>query len=550
MRRDTGKPELAPIDLAAVARCAVFAFPTIYEGLGLPILEAMHCGAPVVAGNNSSQVEVVDDAGLLADAHDPGDIARQLARVLTDAALAATLRARGLAQAARFSWDASALAAFGAIEALRTRPPRPRLRVDRPARPRIAVFSPWRPKETGVADHSARLVEALSDRYEIDLYHEPGYEPAPALASPRFRAFEAARFDPARGYRAILYQMAATYHHAFMLPPLLAHPGLVTLHDFSLAGLHMAIARERGDVVSHLAGEVAYHDRTAGPVDAERIARWCAEPGGFEAAMSRRGLHLNRRVFNRARAVVLPSRWALTQAEAMGPSCASKCVVIPPAIAVAPTDRAATRRRFGIAADAMVVGAFGSLSSAKMNVEAVEAFAALARERRDLTLLFVGQDHEGGRARQRARELRVDDRTRFVGPAGATDYAALMDATDVGLALRRPPTRGESSAVLLELLARGVATLVIATGPFGDLPDEVVRKVDGPAGLVDGLRELTASQSRRDGLAAAAGRHVAREHDWRSVAAAYEAMIERLGAPDPGAVASRGVGLTDPARGV
>ena len=45
-------------------RCAAFVFWSLYEGFGLPILEAMHCGAPVIAGNNSSQIEVVGDAGL------------------------------------------------------------------------------------------------------------------------------------------------------------------------------------------------------------------------------------------------------------------------------------------------------------------------------------------------------------------------------------------------------------------------------------------------------------------------------------------------------
>src|SRR3954451_11426155 len=67
--------------------CEAFAFPSLYEGFGLPLLEAMHCGAAVVAGANSSQLEVVGDAGLLADAGDAADLAAKLARVLGDEAL-------------------------------------------------------------------------------------------------------------------------------------------------------------------------------------------------------------------------------------------------------------------------------------------------------------------------------------------------------------------------------------------------------------------------------------------------------------------------------
>ena len=66
-------------------RCAAFVFPSSYEGFGLPILEAMHCGAPVVAGNNSSQIEVVGDAGLLFNVADAGELAGHLVRVLDDA---------------------------------------------------------------------------------------------------------------------------------------------------------------------------------------------------------------------------------------------------------------------------------------------------------------------------------------------------------------------------------------------------------------------------------------------------------------------------------
>ncbi|MFO0950168.1 MAG: glycosyltransferase family 1 protein [Isosphaeraceae bacterium] len=86
-------------------RCAVYAFPSTYEGFGLPLLEALSSGAPVVAGNNSSQPEVVGDAGLLADASSPADFAAKLGRVLGDPALAADLRSRAVAQAANFSWE-------------------------------------------------------------------------------------------------------------------------------------------------------------------------------------------------------------------------------------------------------------------------------------------------------------------------------------------------------------------------------------------------------------------------------------------------------------
>ncbi len=95
--------------LAALYRlAAVFVFPSLYEGFGLPPLEAMAAGTPVVTSNVSSLPEVVGDAALLIDPTSPPSIADALARVLTDPPLRADLVRRGLARAATFSWAQSA----------------------------------------------------------------------------------------------------------------------------------------------------------------------------------------------------------------------------------------------------------------------------------------------------------------------------------------------------------------------------------------------------------------------------------------------------------
>jgi glycosyltransferase involved in cell wall biosynthesis len=86
---------------------AVFAFPSLYEGFGLPPLEAMASGTPVVTSNVSSLPEVAGDAAVLVDPTDTGAIVEGLRRVLTDPALAAELRAKGLERAREFSWERS-----------------------------------------------------------------------------------------------------------------------------------------------------------------------------------------------------------------------------------------------------------------------------------------------------------------------------------------------------------------------------------------------------------------------------------------------------------
>lgn len=94
--------------LAALYRlAAVFVFPSLYEGFGLPPLEAMASGTPVVVSNVSSLPEVVGDAGVLVDPYDPQSIAEGIHRVLDDGTLRQELIRRGLVRARTFSWPAS-----------------------------------------------------------------------------------------------------------------------------------------------------------------------------------------------------------------------------------------------------------------------------------------------------------------------------------------------------------------------------------------------------------------------------------------------------------
>ncbi len=100
---------LSDADLEGVwALADAFVFPTLYEGFGLPVLEAMARGVPVACSNVAALREVADDAALLFAPHEEQEIARALQRLLTDTALAARLRLRGLERARAFTWKRTA----------------------------------------------------------------------------------------------------------------------------------------------------------------------------------------------------------------------------------------------------------------------------------------------------------------------------------------------------------------------------------------------------------------------------------------------------------
>lgn len=86
----------------------IFVYPSLYEGLGLPPIEAMACGTPVIVGNNSSLPEAVGNAGILVDSSSEGELTEAIARLLNDKNLQKELSEKGLRQAKSFSWKSYA----------------------------------------------------------------------------------------------------------------------------------------------------------------------------------------------------------------------------------------------------------------------------------------------------------------------------------------------------------------------------------------------------------------------------------------------------------
>ncbi|MEI6328607.1 MAG: glycosyltransferase family 1 protein [Pseudanabaena sp. ELA645] len=93
-------------DLSAIySGATAFVFPSLYEGFGLPILEAMQCGTPVISSNSTSLPEVVGDAGILIDPKDKAQLCQAMLNVLNDETLRDNLKQKGLERAKQFSWE-------------------------------------------------------------------------------------------------------------------------------------------------------------------------------------------------------------------------------------------------------------------------------------------------------------------------------------------------------------------------------------------------------------------------------------------------------------
>nr|WP_287837102.1 glycosyltransferase [Halomonas sp.] len=504
--------------------CEVFVFPSWHEGFGLPALEAMSCGAPVIASNTTSLPEVVGWEEALFDPHSEQAIAEKITRVLTDDTFRATLKQHGLEQAKHFSWDATAKATINAMAAYvpsdhSATPP-----ADSPAKPKLAYVSPLPPERSGISDYSAELLPELADYYDIDLIiDQADLDPAVQQHGPQRDA--AWLRDHAHEYDRVLYHFGNSSFHQHMFDLLEEVPGVVVLHDYYLSGI---IAHREwffglaNSWVQALYESHGYH----------AVAERCHHPDAAEIVWR---YPCNLRVLQHAEGVIVHSPASTRLASQwISPSAAERFTTIPllrqpPKVQ---ETRDAIRQRLALPQESLIVASFGFIGPTKLNHRLVDAFLAstLAQDPNCYLLLVgdTGQDTYGQELHQKIRQAGLGERLRITGWNDETDYHRYLAAADIGVQLRTR-SRGETSAAVLDCMNYGLATIANANGSMADLPNEAVLKIADDftdAELISALESLHRDSAKRQALSQAATHCLRTQHDPASCAKRYEQAIE------------------------
>lgn len=515
--------------------CKLFVFPSLHEGFGLPALEAMSCGAPVIGSDRSGIPEVVGLRDALFDPASAASISAKIHQALTDHQFRARLAAHGGQQARKFSWRDSGLRALQAFEALherRSRAGQPRAAAPA-SRPRLAYVSPLPPEQSGIADYSADLLPELARYYDIDLVTDlPKISDAHLEAN--FRRVPVAEFElRARGYDRILYHIGNSAFHRHMLPLLERHPGTVVLHDFFLSGLMHFVE----------------HVDPAGRAFQQSLYRSHGYPALL--TLARKGAELTQwshpcalQVLAHAQGVIVHSDYSMRLARKwFGMDTADWARIIPLRRVPDRMPRESARKSLGIPAGAFLVCSFGILASTKLNDRLLEAWMAscLAGDR-ECYLIFVGDGQGGDYGRSLAETIKAarsrGNRIRITGYVDRETYRRYLSAADIGVQLRIR-SRGETSRSVLDCMAHGLATIVNSHATLAELPDDAVMKLADDVGagdLAQALEALYRDPGRRETLGERARQYVAREADPSAIARQYAAALERFATEHPAAL--------------
>jgi glycosyltransferase involved in cell wall biosynthesis len=503
---------------------ALFVFPSLHEGFGLPALEAMACGAPVIGADNTSIPEVIGNPEAMFDARDPAAIAAKIEQVLGDPAQLARLREHGAVQSRKFSWDASAKKAIAALEAHAA------ARAAAPAvtsqdKPRIAFLSPLPPERTGVADYAVRVLPTLLPWFDVELIvaQEKVELPADLAHLPQHPV---AFLDqhPER-YRHIVYQFGNSPFHSHMMPLLQRHPGVVVLHDFFLSGMlsYEQVTGAMPDVWTRS----LLHSHGYAAVQASMA------PDGLERA--KQDYPCNLEILQDASHVIVHSDYARQLArEWYGPEAGADWspAQLPRAVP-AENDRMQARRALGIADDAFVVCNFGFVAPTKHCLELLQAWLASSLHGdASCHLVFVGANHGGDYGRQMTDTIaaaHAGERVRISGWTSDDDYLRWLQAADLGVQLRTS-SRGETSGTVLDCMIYGLPVIINANGAMAEFPHDAVwmlPDVFEQNELVAALETLRADDARRLALGAAGFALMGTRNSPERVGLMYKAALAR-----------------------
>jgi glycosyltransferase involved in cell wall biosynthesis len=496
---------------------ALFVFPSLYEGYGLPVAEAAACGAAVVASNTSSLVELVLDERARFDPYDIESIRSTVARSLTEPQLLEQLRRPGAY--ALDSWREVARRTVAVYEELEARPKRRRAR----RRPRIAYVSPLPPQRSGVADYSYRLLTPLSQYCEVDAFVDGSLgtqEGPPGIHVSALRQF--AVLERLRGgYDQVLICLGNSEHHIAALDLLRRRGGTVLAHDVRLTGMYGFASLHRPELEPRSIQQIL-RETYEGSVPVE-----IGHSGsiGLEEAHTHH-IYMAREAITAADAFVVHSHYAahLARHDA-APEHRHKVQVAPFAF----PDPALFSGSFP-PPDERIIGTFGVVAPIKQTEKVVDAFSVVADKRGDCVLVVAGPPAGTGdyeRLRERVKQLGLADRVRLLGDLDSESFRRTVAQTTVAVQLRAL-SMGESPASVGDCLAAGVPTVVTAVGAARELPDEAVVKVMPdirPDLLGQTLLGLLDDAPRRASLQAAA-QGLAREHSFEHAAQfLYERVV-------------------------
>lgn len=451
----------------------VFFFPSLYEGFGLPLLEAMLGGAYILSADNSSLPEVCGDYAIFCDAQNVDDMAEKLVVAIQNS-LSESLFDKHKRQqyACEFSWKKTAMFSYGALKKS--------VSVAQKKRKRIAMVTPWPKQQTGIANYVYRLTPFLSKYFDIDIFVDKtldlNCELLPNIYGGRYLIEDLDnRHDD---YDEIIFQLGnSEKFHSEIYRMFKKYNGVAEIHDFILCAFFFHSYYLKGEIET-------YH------------GAWLDGYGIYGDAMFQDVIENNRTqkemqfpmchsISNIAKKTIVHNEWSYHR---LGTGV--KKYLIPLASFekdvlsqnIAHYSKCSVQNKIDYKCDEILIGCFGWINENRRPYVLLNSAIKLIELGYKVKVVYFGEcnisDFE--------KDIEVLNMQKYIKVTGFlenNEYQVAMDMCDIIVNLRYP-SMGESSATLCEAFKAGKPVIISAINQYLEYPNEVCWKL--PVGDYEG----------------------------------------------------------------
>ncbi|MEK4128667.1 glycosyltransferase [Solibacillus sp. FSL W8-0474] len=445
----------------------IVAFPSKYEGFGLPVVEGMACGTPVLTSNNSSLGEIAAGAAILVDPFDIKDITRGLVEILEQTNLEELIE-KGYERLKLFQWDE---VAAKSLQIFLTFDQKIKLKKIK----KIAYFTPLPPIESGISDYSFDILRDLGKYVEVDVFIDDNYT-TEILNDFNINVYSHKKFN--NSYDEIIYQVGNSDFHEYMFEYIKTYSGIVVLHDFNLHALVDHLYNNKSKY--HKYRNVLLEDYNNQSVEnyIQDLAADIVAPQIYE-------MPTNGFVTNYAKKIIVHSDYS--KKELLLKNINHDVVKIPHYAKIEPlVNKDEAKEKLSIDVNSIVLSTFGIIHDTKRIIPLLMAFKELVGKNKNLRLCLVGKPTDTFQQPLSTflKENKLEEFVTITGYTELDEFENYMDATDIALNLRYP-YNGETSGSLMRLLAKGKCIIVNNLGSFSEIPDKCIVKLPSPENLTE-----------------------------------------------------------------
>ena len=443
----------------------VFFFPSLYEGFGLPLLEAMLGGAYILSADNSSLPEVCGGHAMLCDARDTEDMAKCLREAVYESLRESMDSKHARQEYARgFTWEKTAKETLAILEDMRGQEDIPRKKV--------ALVTPWPKHQTGIANYVYQMVPHLTRYFDIDIFVDNSMDRDCELLPFEYGAcYTIDRLEQMHDrYDEIIYHVGnnVRYHaNTYRLFERLG--GILEIHDFDLSAFFYQgfyVLGEKKNYQRIL--KIGYGE--AGEMHFQRLEKKLESPDGTKFPMSHG-------IARQASKTIVHNEWSYRQ---LGKDV-RKYLVPLACFEAEKTDDSSqevwdrVREKIHYQDGEIVIGCLGWMNSNKRPQVMIQSLVRLRQQGYSVKLVFWG-DKGTEECNAIIERERLQEAVIITGYLERQEYLAGLEISDIILNLRYP-TMGESSATLCETMKAGKPSIVTAINQYLEFPNDVCWKV-------------------------------------------------------------------------